>query len=175
MLTAEGELQIADESYFKGCNVTNCEVIVGDLLLCALNDEDGISKIMTLNVEDESVDIVIDHGKEVYAFDLERVPGGGENVFFILHLNTGLELIDPMSKKSYNLRMDKNENYGVCRSVTTSLIDDEDPDRGFWLANIDNTNPFAPEIKVFDFNSQFMEGLKNISTKVKLGKMESVM
>ena len=47
MLTADGELQIADDAYFKDCNVTNCEVIAGDLLLCALNDEEGISKIMT--------------------------------------------------------------------------------------------------------------------------------
>ena len=61
-------------------------------------------------------------------------------------------LVDPNNKKTYNLRMDQNENFGTCRSVATCLIDDEDPDRGFWLANIDNTNPFAPEIKVFDFN-----------------------
>ena len=88
----------------------------------------------------------------------------GEDNFFILHLNTGLELIDPSNKKAYNLRMDANENFGVCRSVATSLIDDEDPDRGFWLANIDNTNPFAPEIKVFDFNSKFIEELRNMST-----------
>ena len=66
--------------------------------------------------------------------------------------------------------MDKNETYAVCKSVTTSLIDEDDPDRGFWLANIDNTNPFAPEIKCFDFNNQFIEGLRNISQKVQLGK-----
>ena len=108
---------------------------------------------MTVNVEDETTDMIIDHGKELYAFDLDKVPGGGEDYFFILHLSSGLELIDPINKKSFNLRMDNNENFGVCRSVATTLIDDEDPDRGFWLANIDNTNPFAPEIKVFDFNA----------------------
>ena len=153
MITQEGEIQIADEVYFQGCNITNAEVIQGDLVLCTLNDEEGISKIMTVDLENEMSELVLDHGKELYAFDLERIPGGGEDYFFILHLSNGLELIDPINKKSYNLRMDKNENFGVCKSVATSLIDDEDPDRGFWLANIDNTNPFAPEIKVFDFNA----------------------
>ena len=173
MITQEGEIQIVDEAYFKGCNITNAEIIQGDLILCTLNDEDGISKIMTVNVEDETCDLVIDHGKELYAFDLEKVPGGEEDYFFILHLSSGLDLIDPINKKSYNLRMDKNENFGVCRSVATSLIDDEDPDRGFWLANIDNTNPFAPEIKVFDFNAKFIEGIRNVTNLVKASKAET--
>ena len=136
MITTEGDIQIADEVFFKGCNVTNCEVIEGDLMLCTLNDEDGISKLMTVNVETEEVDLVLEQGKDLFAFDLEKVPCSGEDHFFILHQNTGLDLIDPINKKSYNLRLDKNENYGVCKSVTTRLIDDEDPDRGFWLANI---------------------------------------
>ena len=152
MLTAEGEIQIAEEAFFKGCNVTNAEIIQGELLICSLNDEEGISKIMMVDVENEMSEVVIDHGKDLYAFDIEKMPCSGEHNFFILHLSTGLELVDPNNKKTYNLRMDKNENFGTCRSVATCLIDDEDPDRGFWLANIDNTNPFAPEIKVFDFN-----------------------
>ena len=121
-------------------------------MICSLNDEEGISKIMMVDVENEMSEVVIDHGKDLYAFDIEKMPCSGEHNFFILHLSTGLELVDPNNKKTYNLRMDQNENFGTCRSVATCLIDDEDPDRGFWLANIDNTNPFAPEIKVFDFN-----------------------
>ena len=58
MITAEGEIQTADEAYFKGCNVTNCEIIQGDLVICTLNDEEGTSKIMTVNVETEEVDLV---------------------------------------------------------------------------------------------------------------------
>ena len=98
----------------------------------------------------------------------------GEDIFFILHSSTGLELIDPSNKKEYNLRMDANENFAVCRSVATSLINDEDPDRGFWLANIDNTNPFVPEIKVFDFNSKFIEELRNMSTQIRLSKTQAI-
>ena len=127
---------------------------------------------MSVNIEDETVDLVLDHGKELYAFDLERMPTGEEDCFFILHLSTGLDLIDPINKKRYNLRIDNNENFGVCRSVATARIDDEDPDQGFWLANIDNTNPFAPEIKDFDFDSRFVQELRNISGKVQLGKAE---
>ena len=141
-------------------------------MLCTVNDDKGISKIMTVDVEKSVTELVIDHGKEIFAFDLERVPVVGEDVYFILHISTGLELVDPINKKSYNLRMDQNENFGVCRSVATSLIDDADPDRGFWLANIDNTNPFAPEIKVFDFNARFIEELRNISGKIKFAKTQ---
>ena len=54
MITQEGEIQIADEAYFQGCNITNAEIIQGDLILCTLNDEDGISKIMMVNIEDET-------------------------------------------------------------------------------------------------------------------------
>ena len=60
MITTEGDLQTADEVYFKGCNVTNAEVIQGDILLCTLNDEEGVSKIMTVDIENEEVDLVIE-------------------------------------------------------------------------------------------------------------------
>ena len=129
---------------------------------------------MTVDVEEDKTELIIDHERSIYAFDLEKVPMSGEDIFFILHLNTGLELIDLSNKKEYSLRMDSNENFGVCRSVATSLINDEDPDRGFWLANIDNTNPFAPEIKVFDFNSKFIEELRNMSTQIRLSKTEAI-
>ena len=53
MLMQTGEIQISDRTYFKGLNVTNCEVMEGNLLLCTLNDEKGISKIMTVDVEED--------------------------------------------------------------------------------------------------------------------------
>ena len=118
---------------------------------------------MTVNVEEETCDLVLDQKENVYAFDLEKIPVTGEDVFFILHLGTGLYLIDPINKKSYNLRFDDNANFNTCRSVAITLIDEEDPDRGFWMANIDNTNPFSPEIKVFDFNNKFITELQKIS------------
>lgn len=81
-------------------------------------------------------------------------------------------MIDPMNKKIYNLRRDENSNFNVCRSVATALIDAKEEDRGFWMANIDNTNPFSPEIKVFDFNNRFVTELKKISDQVNAGKEE---
>ena len=80
-----------------------------------------------------------------------------------MHEATGLYLIDPLNKKSYTLRYDANSNFNTCRSVATELIDGDDPERGFWMANIDNTNPFSPEIKVFDFDNKFITELRKIS------------
>ena len=51
-----------------------------------------------------------------------------------------------------------------------SVIDDEDEDRGFWMANIDNSNAFSPEIRVFDFDSRFISELQKISQQVNEGK-----
>ena len=74
----------------------------------------------------------------MFAFDLKKVPGTGDNAYFILHTQKGLSLIDPDNKKSYELRYDDNTNFGTCKSIALTLIDDDEPERGFWLANIDN-------------------------------------
>ena len=117
-------------------------------------------------------ELIIDQKESVYAFDLEKVPGTGDDAYFIMHTGKGLSLIDPANKKIYDLRFDDNTNYNMCQSISLTLVDDENPDRGFWLANIVNTNPFAPEIKVFDFNEEFIAHLRQTSEKVKAGKEE---
>merc|ERR1739848_810562 len=114
--------------------------------------------------------MIIDQKENLYSFDLQKVPGTGDDAYFILHQGNGLSLIDPMNKKSYSLRFDQHSNFNTCRSVATALIDDENEERGFWMANIDNTNPFMPEIKVFDFSNKFITELRNISQKVTAGK-----
>ena len=170
MITADGEIQVTDDAFFKDCNVTNACIIKEDLLLCTLNDPEGISKIMTVDVDEETTELIIEKKENVYAFDLEKIPGTGEDVFFIMHSGQGLYLIDPINKKSYNLRYDDNSNFNTCRSVALALIDDENPESGFWMANIDNTNPFAPEIKVYDFDNKFITELQKISQQVKASK-----
>lgn len=127
---------------------------------------------MTVDIDEETTELIIDQEKNCYSFDLQKIPGTGDDSFFILHQESGLYLIDYVNKKSYNLRIDNNANFSTCRSVATCLIDDDQEDRGFWMANIDNTNPFAPEIKVFDFNDKFISNLKEISQQVYAGKEE---
>ena len=150
--------------------MTNAQIIKDDLLLCSINDQDGISKLMTVDVDEEKEELLIDAKEPKCAFDLQKIPGTGEDAYFVLHLANGLFLIDPLNKKSYTLRYDDNSNYDTCRSIATELIDDEDPERGFWMANIDNSNPFSPEIKVFDFDNKFITELRRITQQVGAGK-----
>ena len=125
---------------------------------------------MTVDVDEESIESIFERKDTIYAFDLEKIPGTGEDVFFIMHTGTGLDVIDPVNKKNYKLRYDDNANFNTCRSVALALIDDENPEAGFWMANIDNTNPFSPEIKVYDFDNKFITELQKISQQVKAGK-----
>lgn len=43
-----------------GCNITNTCLINEELMLCALNDPEGISKILTVNIEDGTTDEIVD-------------------------------------------------------------------------------------------------------------------
>ena len=85
MITAEGEFQTCDESFFKSCNVTNAQIIKADLLLCTINDKNGISKLVMIDIEANKSKLVIDQKEKYYSFDLEKIPGTGEDAFFILH------------------------------------------------------------------------------------------
>ena len=116
-------------------------------------------------------ELIFDQNESLYAFDLDKIPGTGDDSYFILHSTYGLYLIDPMNKKSYILRYDDNSNANTCRSVAVVQIDDEDEERGFWLANIDSSS-FPPEIKVFDFDNKFITELRKISQQVNAGGNE---
>ena len=62
----------------------------------------------------------------------------------------------------------------MCRSIATALIDDKDPEKGFWLANIDNSDPLKPCVKIYDFDKDFIDHLRLVSANFKLGKSDSV-
>merc|ERR1712029_71467 len=157
-LTNDGTLQVDEDAHFVGCNVSNIEQLQEDIMFCTLNenDKDHTSKLMTVNIETGETDIVRDQKEELYSFDLERVPGTDDHPYFILHNQSGLYLVDPLNKKMYVLRADANEQFNTCKSVALALVDDEDPSREFWLANIDNAVPNSPTITCYDFNTQFL-------------------
>ena len=60
MITAEGEFQTCEDVFFQGCDVTNAQIIKDDLLLCTLIDQDGISKLMAVDVDEEKVELILD-------------------------------------------------------------------------------------------------------------------
>ena len=166
-------MEITEDEFFKGCNVGNAALIKDGYLLCALNDEDGISKLMTVDLDadkDHKTELVLDQNEEFNSFDLDKVPGTGDDAYFILHQAQGLYLIDAINKMSYVLSYDDMDSANQsCRSVAVANIDDEDEERGFWLANIDNSNEETPEIKVFDFDNKFITELRKISQQVNEG------
>ena len=86
--------------------VTNAERIHGNQLLCSINDEQNIAKIVTVDIEDNLEDIIHDHEKELFAFDLVKCPMDLDESYFILHLSDGLYLIDPINDRIYLLRID---------------------------------------------------------------------
>ena len=138
-------------------------------MLCALNDEDGVSKILTVNITDGTTEEIIDQKEKIYTFDMEKVPGTEEN-YFIIHQSTGLSLIEPSTKRISSLRIDSTPQFNTCNSVALTLINDEDPSEGFWLANIDNQIPNSPVISCFDFDAAFMSELKKLSDLINAGK-----
>ena len=121
---------------------------------------------MSVNVQDKKEEIIEDHKKKIYAYDLVKVPMGPNENFFILHATDGLKLIDPINRRTFKLRQDQNKSFGVCKSVATSLIDEQNPGKGFWLANIDISDPSQPCVKCYAFNNQ--------DTQLMLGKSDSM-
>ena len=44
-------------------------------------------------------------------------------------------------------------------------IEPDNPDQGFWLAQIDNGKTLELEIKAFDFKEDFMNGLRTLGER----------
>ena len=63
---------------------------------------------MTVDVDKQKKErLIINWFDKHFTFDLQKIPGTGEDVYFILHYDTGLYLIDPLNHKSYSLRNDE--------------------------------------------------------------------
>ena len=45
---------------------------------------------MTVDVDEECTELIFEKKESQYAFDLEKIPGTGEDVFFIMHTGAGL-------------------------------------------------------------------------------------
>ena len=80
--------------------------------------------------------------------------------FFVMHTGRGVMLINAEKRKTYVLAQNEQVNFNVCKSIAVQPKDAENPDEGFWLAQIDNGNGVQQMIKAFVFDTDFMEGLK---------------
>jgi len=122
------------ESYYDGQNVTNATVINEDELLLSLFME-GRNKLVILNLDTKEEKVVIAPDQAVCFLDICKIPGnpGGGN-FYILHTGKGIQLVDTETCKAYDLAVNEQTNFNVCKSICVQAIDPNDPDQGFWLA-----------------------------------------
>ena len=84
MLSKEGVLQ-SSEHYLPGCNVSNIEKIQGEKVIVTYNDEEGLSKIQTVDTGTDQVDLVIDQDDYNTSFDIDVLPGFENQSFYMLH------------------------------------------------------------------------------------------
>ena len=149
--------------------MTNVELVAGDLIFVALNCEEGISKLFTVDTATEETGLVIDEDDYSSSFDMDRVPSAeGTGNYFILHQGNGLHLVDPQHKRMYTLSHSRNDAMNTCRSLALTLIDEKDPSLGFWLAWIDNSQNFSTEVKIYNFDTKFMAEMGKLSEKTKI-------
>ena len=80
--------------------------------------------------------------------------------YFIMHTGKGLTLVNAEKGKTYDLAFNNQTNFNVCRSIQIVEIEKDNPEQGFWLAQIDNGKTLELEIKAFDFKEDFMNGLR---------------
>ena len=130
------------QSYYEGINVTNSMLVNEDEMLLSLEftDEDGGEdaswhKLVILDLDTREEKIVIAPEAAVNILDICRIPcfGEDENPYFIMHTGKGLQLVNPTKLRSYDLAMNAQTNFNVCRSIAVVPIDQDDLDQGFWL------------------------------------------
>ena len=143
-VTPQGQLIYLMESYYEGFNVTNSVLLNEDEMLVSLEryeeDENGQEsswyKLVILDLDTRGEKIVIAPEAAVNILDICKIPcfgGEDENPYFIMHTGKGLQLVNPSKLRSYDLAMNAQTNFNVCRSIAVIQIDPDDDDQGFWL------------------------------------------
>ena len=166
MLAQDGTLEY-EGVFLESNDVTNVERIKDDSVIVTLNDEEGLSRIETVDTGTNATELIIDQDDYNNSFDIDKVPGTTDEFpFYILHQASGLHIVDQLRKKLYTLSHEKNDSYNTCRSVALTLIDDQEPAQGFWMAWLDNSMNYKCEIKIYEFNATFMAQMVKLSNKV---------
>ena len=123
------------ESYYEGTNVINAKEINEDEMLLALCNE-GENKLVILNLDTREEKVVIKPDECVFILDMIKIPSNPN--FFALHTGKGITLINVVKCKTYELAFNTQSNFNVCHSLAITPIDNDDIQKGFWLAQIDS-------------------------------------
>lgn len=66
--------------------------------------------------------------------DITKIRSGDhEDPYCIVHSDKGLQIVNVKVGKAYDLCINEQMNFNVCRSIDVQPTDQENPDGGFWL------------------------------------------
>ena len=125
--------------------------------------------MITLDIISEMQNVIMPPNEKYFdIMDMGRVPGTSKsNPYYILHASNGLLLVDIKNKRIYTLSPSEQENFAsVCRSICMMQIDQDDAEKGFWLAQIDNSDECDPVVKCFDFSADFVANLDKQAERI---------
>ena len=111
-------------------------------------------------MSNEKVDIIMDQKQDPIIFSVEKLPGTDPDVcYFIVDQSTGLCLIDAIKDKKYELSSELS--FSPCRTLAVALLDPtgKDASMGIRVLKIDQKVSTQPEIKVYDFDDEFLDNL----------------
>ena len=168
IVTEEGQFMYCMESFFKGSNVTNCVIITVDEVLCSIQKEQE-NRLVIVNLETQTELTIINAENAVYYIDMAKIPHNeGDPAYYLMHSGRGISMLDSEKKTEYQLALNNQFNFNVCRSLSLQPVDSSDCDQGFWLAQIDNGMESAADkmhIQAYKFKPEFMQGLRNLHLK----------
>lgn len=163
ILTEHGQFLYLMQSHFLDMSVTNCAIINEDEVLCSIQHQES-NQLVILNLETMEQKLIIEPTGALYILDITKIPSGdAANPYFILHTGKGISMVNVQNFKTYDLALNQQVNFNVCRSIDTTPIDPEDPDQGFWFVQIDNGSSIQMRIKAFDFGEKFVRSLRRLA------------
>ena len=96
--------------------------------------------------------------------DIAKIPSSDENFpYYILHTGKGIQIVNTDKQKFYDLAVNEQSSFNVCRSISIQPLDQSDLDQGFWLTQINNGKSMRMGVKAFDFDARFIRGLKKLN------------
>jgi len=124
------------------------------------------NKMVILNLDTRSEKIVIEaQSGSAYFIDMIKIPQSpGADTYFILHTGKGIQLVNTVKGRCYDLVLDEQAEFNVSRTLSVVPFDAQDLDQGFWMCQLNVTKETGKQVvKAFDFDARFLTGLKQLA------------
>ena len=146
--------------FLEGLSVTNIALFDERKILCTVSGENE-SGYFCVDLETSQA-IRLDTLCGNYCFDIERVKSLPDHPVFICHWDRGIELLDPENQARFLFLQEDSQEYATPKTLASTLIDEKDPEAGFILTLLSVSDPCRPQIWWFNFDREFVEGLKKL-------------